>query len=149
MPSMMQPTMIVDQIPITAEPNRAIMQEEDEFYGMIQQARDEFLGKHEFQDQTWQWARELDDEGFFLFCYLMHDYDEKLLSKNSYQETVYTLNLLRHRLLPLDLTNQGISLMDQFQILFNLYEKLKRENMHWDACEEFVQEQLKMHLQQN
>jgi hypothetical protein len=79
----------------------------------------------------------------------MHDYDEKLLSKNSYQETVYTLNLLRHRLLPLDLTNQGISLMDQFQILFNLYEKLKRENMHWDACEEFVQEQLKMHLQQN
>jgi len=40
-------------------------------------------------------------------------------------------------------------MMDQFQILFNLYEKLKRENMHWDACEEFVQEQLKMHLQQN
>ena len=25
------------------------MQEEDEFYGMIHQARDEFLGKHEFQ----------------------------------------------------------------------------------------------------
>ena len=43
---MMQPTMIADQIPITAEPNRAIMQEEDEFYGMIHQARDEFLGKH-------------------------------------------------------------------------------------------------------
>ena len=87
------------------------MQEEDEFYGMIHQARDEFLGKHEFQDSTWQWVRELDDAGFFLFCYLMHDYDEKLLSKNSYQETVYTLNLLRHRLLPLDLINQGISLM--------------------------------------
>ena len=32
------------------------MQEEDEFYGMIHQARDEFLGKHEFQDSTWQWA---------------------------------------------------------------------------------------------
>ncbi len=145
----MQPTMIVDQIPITAESNWVTMQEEDEFYGMIHQARDEFLDKHEFQDQSWQWARELDDEGFFLFCYLMHDYDEKLLSKNSYQETVYTLSLLRHRLLPQDLTNQGITLMEQFQILFNLYERLKRENMHWDLCEEFIQEQLKMHLQQN
>ena len=146
---MMQLTMIVDQTPITVELNRAIMQEEYEFYGMIHQARDEFLDKHEFQDQSWQWARELDDEGFFLFCYLMHDYDEKLLSKNSYQETVYTLSLLRRRLLPQDLTNQGITLMEQFQILFNLYERLKRENMHWDLCEEFIQEQLKMHLQQN
>ena len=49
---MMQLTMIVDQTPIIAESNRAIMQEEDEFYGMIHQARDEFLGKHEFQDST-------------------------------------------------------------------------------------------------
>jgi hypothetical protein len=125
------------------------MQEEEEFYGMIHQARTEFLGKNEFQDHSWQWARELDDEGFFLFCYLMHDYDEKLLSKNSYQDTINTLNLLRNRLLPQNLKDHGITLMDQFQILFNLYERLKRENMHWDACEEFVQEQLKMHLQQN
>jgi hypothetical protein len=125
------------------------MQEKEEFYGMIHQARTEFLGKNEFQDHSWQWARELDDEGFFLFCYLMHDYDEKLLSKNSYQDTINTLNLLRNRLLPQNLKDHGITLMDQFQILFNLYERLKRENMHWDACEEFVQEQLKMHLQQN
>ena len=57
----MLPSMITDhdsdQTPITVESNRAIMQEEDEFYGMINQARDEFLGKHEFQDSTWQWAR--------------------------------------------------------------------------------------------
>jgi hypothetical protein len=125
------------------------MQEKEEFYGMIHQARTEFLGKNEFQDHSWQWARELDDEGFFLFCYLMHDYDEKLLSKNSYQDTINTLNLLRNRLLPQNLKDHGITLMDQFQILFNLYERLKRENMHWDACEEFVQEQLKMHLPQN
>jgi hypothetical protein len=125
------------------------MQEKEEFYGMIHQARTEFLGKNEFQDHSWQWARELDDEGFFLFCYLMHDYDEKLLSKNSYQDTINTLNLLRNRLLPQNLKDHGITLMDQFQIPFNLYERLKRENMHWDACEEFVQEQLKMHLQQN
>ena len=39
---MMQLTMIVDQTPIIAESNRAIMQEEDEFYGMIHQARDQF-----------------------------------------------------------------------------------------------------------
>jgi hypothetical protein len=145
----MLPITIADQILTTAEKSRVIMQEKEEFYGMIHQARTEFLGKNEFQDHSWQWARELDDEGFFLFCYLMHDYDEKLLSKNSYQDTINTLNLLRNRLLPQNLKDHGITLMDQFQILFNLYERLKRENMHWDACEEFVQEQLKMHLQQN
>lgn len=125
------------------------MQDEAEFFGMVQQARLEFQDRQEFQDNTWQWAHELDDEGFFLFCYLMHDYNENLLSKDSFQDTVYTLNLLKHRLIPLKMSQQGLSPLEQFQILFNLYERLKRENMHWDACESFVQEQVQLLLHSN
>jgi len=117
---------------------------------IVSLAREEFMTRPEFQASSWAWSHELDDEGFFIFCYLMQDYTEKILSQSHFQETVYTLNLIRHQLLPNSLGEQmGFSLLEQFQILFNLYENLKREKMSWDACEEFIHTQLNTGIKSN
>jgi hypothetical protein len=125
------------------------MQQDLDFFGLIQQARQDFQENEEFRGEPWQWAHELDDEGFFLFCYLVHDYHDQLLSPHSFQETVYTLNLLKHKLIPLHLEEQGLPPLEQFQIIFNLYEQLKRGTMHWDACEVFVREAIEQRLRSN
>ena len=117
--------------------------EEQEFLETLQKARQEFKELSDFQSESWKWVQELDDEGFFIFYYLLDDYQQNLISQKKYEEAVYTLVMLRHKFLPASLQDQlRITYREQLQILFSLYEKLKTEEMPWDACQTFIDEQL-------
>ena len=35
-----------------------------------------------------------------------------------------------------------LPLLEEFQVIFTLYEKLKHEEMSWEDCEEYVMEQI-------
>ena len=52
------------------------------------------VAQPEFDKPEWSWTHELDDEGFLLFTYLTHDYNEGDLTRAELQDTVYTLNIL-------------------------------------------------------
>jgi len=118
--------------------------EDQAFFKLIQQAREEIKNTPELQTKPWDWIHELDDEGFFIFCYLLEDYNQKMISQKDVEETVYTLVMLRHKFIPTDLAIlQDLPIRWQLQLIFNLYEKLKKEEMNWEACQKFINEQLK------
>jgi len=64
------------------------------------------------------------------------------------KESVYTLNLLRHKMLP-SREKTGLPLLGEFQVIFTLYERLKREEMSWDDCEVYIKEQIEEHRKTN
>lgn len=118
--------------------------DEQEFFALIQQAREEIKSDPIFQSDDWKWVYELEDEGFFIFCYLIEDFNQKILSIQEMENTVYTLLMMRHKLISPHLSKvQELPLRWQMQLVFNLYERLKKEEMNWEACESFVAEQMK------
>ena len=58
------------------------------------------------------------------------------------------LILLRHKMLPAE-GKSGLMLLEEFQVIFTLYERLKLEDMSWDACEKYIREQIKVQLKTN
>jgi len=125
-----------------------ILEEDVEFSKVVSQGRDLLGNKVEFQTDDWVWTRDLDDGGIFMFCYLLHDYRQKTLTLKRLKESVYTLNLLRHKMLSSQ-EKKRLPLLGQFQVIFTLYERLKREEMSWDDCEVYINEQIEEHLKTN
>ena len=95
----------------------------------------------EYQTDEWEWTGDLDDAGIFIFSYLLYDYKKKILSLRRLKESVYTLNLLRQKMIPSHEKTE-LHLLEEFQVIFTLYEKLKNEEMSWEDCEEYVMEQI-------
>ena len=102
----------------------------------------------EYQSEEWNWTGELDDSGIFIFSYLLYDYKKKILSLRSLKESVYTLTLLRQKMTN-SLEKTEITLLEEFQLIFNLYEKMKHEEMSWEDCEEYFMEQISEHKRSN
>ncbi|MBF0288643.1 MAG: hypothetical protein HQM14_12560 [SAR324 cluster bacterium] len=120
-----------------------IEKENEEFLQLIQQARKEQPSDPTFQGEGWNWVHELDDEGFFIFLYLAHDYKQQVISQKEFEDTVYTLMILRHKLIPPELQTQaGIPIRWQLQLLFDLYERMKNQIMSWEDCQNFLEDQL-------
>ena len=108
----------------------------DSFLNVVAQGRRQIDAK-EFRSKSWSWTRELDDDGIFIFSYLLHDFRKGLLSREKLEEAVYTVVMLLNKLLP-DASNTRLSRIDEFQVIFSLYEKLKQKEMSWEASEAFV-----------
>ena len=125
-----------------------VLEEDVEFSKVVSEGRDLLENKVEFQTDDWGWTLDLDDGGIFIFCYLLHDYRQKTLTLNRLKESVYTLNLLRHKMLPSQ-EKTGLPLLGEFQVIFTLYERLKREEMSWDDCEVYIKEQIEEHRKTN
>lgn len=122
----------------------SLEKEDEKFYNLIRNAKEEFKAHPSFQGEEWAWIHELDDEGFFIFCYLVEDYSNNVISKSDFEQTVYTLVMLRHKLLPATLKESlGISTRWLMQPLFNLYENMKKVTMTWEDCEIFIEKQIK------
>ena len=121
-----------------------ILEKDGEFSKVVNEGRSLLENKAEFQTDDWGWTRDLDDGGIFIFCYLLHDYRQKTLNLTRLKESVYTLNLLRHKMLPSQ-EKTGLPLLGEFQVIFTLYERLKREEMSWDECEVYIKEQITNH----
>ena len=125
-----------------------VLGEDIKFSKVVSEGRDLLENKVEFQTDDWVWTRDLDDGGIFIFCYLLHDYRQKTLTLNQLKESVYTLNLLRHKMLP-SREKTGIPLLGEFQVIFTLYERLKRVEMSWDDCKVYIKEQIEEYLKTN
>ena len=102
----------------------------------------------EYQTEQWDWTADLDDAGIFIFRYLLFDYKKKILSLKRLKESVYTLNILRQKMIPSH-EKKELPLLEEFQVIFTLYEKLKHEEMSWEDCEEYVLEQISLHQRTN
>ena len=102
----------------------------------------------EYQTEEWDWTGDLDDAGIFIFSYLLYDYKKKILSLRRLKESVYTLNLLRQKMIPSHEKTE-LHLLEEFQVIFTLYEKLKNEEMSWEDCEEYVMEQISVNQRTN
>ena len=102
----------------------------------------------EYQTEEWDWTGDLDDSGIFIFSYLLYDYKKKILSLRRLKESVYTLNLLRQKMIPSHEKTE-LHLLEEFQVIFTLYEKLKNEEMSWEDCEEYVMEQISANQRTN
>ena len=125
-----------------------IIDRDDEFSQVVFDARKLLKNKKEYQTEEWAWTSELDDGGIFIFSYLLYDYKQQVLSLSRLKESVYMLNLLRHKMLPRK-EKSDLMLLEQFQVIFTLYERLKLEDMSWDACEKYIREQIKVQLKTN
>ena len=117
---------------------------EVEFSQVVKDGRRILEIEVEFQTEEWAWTGDLDDAGIFIFSYLLYDYKKKILSLRRLKESVYTLNLLRQKLIPSHEKTE-FPMLDEFQVIFTLYEKLKHEEMSWEDCEEYVMEQISAH----
>jgi len=126
----------------------SVLEDEEEFKMVVSKGRELIENKREFQTDEWDWTRDLDDGGIFFFCYLLIDYRQKTLNKNSLKESVHTLNLLLHKMLPPQ-EKTGLPLLGGFQVIFTLYERLKLEDMSWDDCERYIMEQISDHQKSN
>ena len=102
----------------------------------------------EYQNEEWDWTGDLDDAGIFIFSYLLYDYKKKILSLRRLKESIYTLNLLRQKMIASH-EKVELSLLEEFQVIFTLYEKLKHKEMSWEDCEEYVMEQISAHQRTN
>ena len=102
----------------------------------------------EYQSKQWDWTDDLDDAGIFIFSYLLYDYKKKILSLRRLKESVYTLNLFRQKMIS-KFEKMELPLLVEFQVIFNLYEKLKHEKMSWEDCEEYVKEQISINQSTN
>ena len=121
---------------------------EVEFSQVVKDGRRILEIEVEYQTEEWAWTADLDDAGIFIFSYLLYDYKKKILSLRRLKESVYTLNLLRQKMIP-SLEKTELPLLEEFQVIFTLYEKLKHEEMSWEDCEEYVMEQISEHQRTN
>ena len=121
---------------------------EVEFSQVVKDGRRILEIEVEFQTDAWDWTGDLDDAGIFIFSYLLYDYKKKILSLRRLKESVYTLNLLRQKMIPSHEKTE-LPLLEEFQVIFTLYEKLKHEEMSWEDCEEYVLEQISTHQSTN
>ena len=112
---------------------------EDEFSQVVKDGRSILEIEVEYQTEEWDWTGDLDDAGIFIFSYLLYDYKKKILSLRRLKESVYTLNLLWQKMIPSHEKTE-LPLLEEFQVIFTLYEKLKNEEMSWEDCEEYVME---------
>ena len=119
-----------------------------EFSQVVKDGRHILEIEVEYQTEEWDWTGDLDDAGIFIFSYLLYDYKKKILSLRRLKESVYTLNLLRQKMIPSH-EKAELSLLKEFQVIFTLYEKLKHEEMSWEDCEVYVIEQLSTHQSTN
>ena len=117
---------------------------EVEFSQVVKDGRRILQIEVEYQTEKWDWTGDLDDAGIFIFSYLLHDYKKKILSLRRLKESVNTLNLLRQKIIPSHEKSE-LPLLEEFQVIFTLYEKLKHEEMSWRDCEEYVLEQISAH----
>ena len=120
---------------------------EVEFSQVVKDGRHILEIEFEFQTEEWNWTVDLDDSGIFIFSYLLYDYKKKILSLSHLKESVYTLNLLRQKMITSKKTE--LPLLEEFQVIFTLYEKLKHEEMSWEDCQEYVLEQISAHQSTN
>ena len=116
-----------------------------EFSQVIKDGRHILEIEVEYQTEEWDWTGDLDDAGIFIFSYLLYDYKKKILSLRRLKESVYTLILLRQKMIPSHEKTE-LHLLEEFQVIFTLYEKLKNEEMSWEDCEEYVMEQISANL---
>ena len=114
---------------------------EVEFSQVVKDGRRILDIEFEYQNEQWNWTGDLDDEGIFIFIYLLHDYKNNILSLKRLKESVYTLNLLRQKMIP-SIKKNELPLLEEFQLIFNLYEKLKHEEMSWEECEAYIVKQI-------
>ena len=121
---------------------------EVEFSQVVKDGRRILEIEVEYQTKEWDWTGDLDDAGIFIFSYLLYDYKKKILSLRRLKESVYTLNLLRQKMIPLHEKTE-LPLLEEFQVIFTLYEKMKHEEMSWEDCEGFVVEQIATHQKTN
>ena len=121
---------------------------EVEFSQVVKDGRRILEIEVEYQTEEWNWTGDLDDAGIFIFSYLLYDYKKKILSLRRLKEGVYTLNLLRQKMIPSHEKTE-LPLLEEFQVIFTLYEKLKYEEMSWGDCEEYVLEQILEHQRTN
>jgi len=121
---------------------------EVEFSQVVKDGRRILEIEVEYQTEEWAWTGDLDDAGIFIFSYLLYDYKKKNLSLRRLKESVYTLNLLRQKMIPSH-EKKWLPLLEDFQVIFTLYEKLKHEEMSWEDCEEYVMEQISAHHRSN
>ena len=121
---------------------------EAEFSQVVKDGRRILEIEVEYQTEKWDWTGDLDDAGIFIFSYLLYDYKKKILSLRRLKESVNTLNLLRKKMIPSNKKKQ-LPLLEEFQVIFTLYEKLKHEEMTWENCEEYVMEQISAHQSAN
>ena len=121
---------------------------EVEFSQVVKDGRRILEIEVEYQTEEWAWTGDLDDAGIFIFSYLLYDYKKKILSLRRLKESVYTFNLLRQKMIPSH-EKMGLPLLEDFQVIFTLYEKLKHEEMSWGDCEEYVMEQISAHQRTN
>ena len=121
---------------------------EVEFSQVVKDGRRILEIEVEYQTDKWDWTGDLDDAGIFIFSYLLFDYKKKILSLRRLRESVYTLNLLRQKMIPSHEKTE-LPLLEEFQVIFTLYEKLKHEEMSWEDCEEYVMEQISAHCRSN
>ena len=121
---------------------------DDEFAQVIFDMRNMLKNRKEFQTDDWAWTTELDDGGVFIFSYLLYDYKQRVLSLKRLKESVDMLNVLRHKMLPAQ-DKSGLTLLQEFQVIFTLYERLKLEEMSWDACEEYLKKQITKYRKTN
>ena len=121
---------------------------EFEFSQVVKDGRRILEIEVEYQTEEWDWTGDLDDAGIFIFSYLLYDYKKKILSLSRLKESVYTLNLFSQKMIPSH-ENTELFLLEEFQVIFTLYEKLKHEEMSWEDCEEYVMEQISSHQRTN
>ena len=119
-----------------------LIDSDNEFAQVVFDGRNLLKNRKEFKTDGWAWTKELDDGGVFIFSYLLYDYEQRVLSLTRLKESVYMLNVLRHKMLPLAHKKSGLTLLEEFQMIFTLYERLKLEEMSWDACEKYLTEQI-------
>jgi hypothetical protein len=77
-----------------------LIDRDDEFAQVVFDGRNLLKNRKEFQTDDWAWTTELDDGGVFIFSYLLYDYKQRVLSLTRLKESVYMLNVLRHKMLP-------------------------------------------------
>ena len=119
-----------------------------EFSQVVKDGRHILEIEVEYQTEEWDWTGDLDDAGIFIFSYLLYDFKKKILSLRRLKESVYTLNLLRQKMIPSHEKTE-LHLLEEFQVIFTLYEKLKNEEMSWEDCEEYVIEQISANQRTN
>ena len=114
---------------------------EVEFSQVVKDGRHILEIEVEYQTEQWDWTGDLDDAGIFIFSYLLYDYKKKILPLRRLKESVFTLNSLRQKMIPVH-EKTKLPLLEEFQVIFSLYEKLKHEKMSWEDCEEYVMGQI-------
>ena len=134
-----------DKLSNNSTPN---IDNDEEFIQVVFDGRNLLKNKKEYQTEDWAWTSELDDGGIFIFSYLLYDYKQQVLSLSRLKESVYMLNLLRHKMIPAQ-EKSGLTLLEEFQVMFTLYERLKLEEMSWDTCEKYLKEQITEHCKTN